>query len=96
MKLLLNLSYITAIASFVIGTSLLAFYLFFRAEDLLIIGLIHVIVAFLVNSGIVLSLIISIFMYKEYKFKAVKAIGVLLINIPITFLYLYILDIFGF
>ena len=83
---------ITALLSFVIGTLLFTFYLYFRDWDsLAYTGLLFILLALIVNGFFVVTLLFSIAFYPNKWLDYVKTIGLMILNIPIAFGYFYIL-----
>ena len=80
----------TAIISFIIGT---IFFLCFFYTDygtrLMIPGLIFVIIAGIVNGGILLGIINKLIKEKENRKKNFISSGIILLNIPIAILYFH-------
>lgn len=99
-QVILRLPIITALISFVIGTTLFLLYwmtfdlkttVFNQDISLPIIGLFYVVIAFVFNGLLLAALIIFSFIYRHYQFTILKYAAVILINIPITILYIYLL-----
>ena len=82
---------VVALLSFVIGTSLMAFYLYF-GENFIPLGLafIFIIIAIIVNSVLFIAIIGSTLLRKTHRQEALKTCGLMLLNIPIAVLYFYI------
>jgi len=80
-----------AVASFVIGSLLLADYAFFSTSDQVVnCGFSFVIVAFLLNAALLIYLFILFCITRGYReYFAVKML-IVLANLPIAFLYIYI------
>jgi len=77
-------------AFLIIGTFLFILQLFFRGITLItIIGYYYVIFSLILNSIAVILLFTLLFVEENTK-EILKSIGVLLINIPIAYLYFYI------
>ncbi|EAS19371.1 hypothetical protein BBFL7_00838 [Flavobacteria bacterium BBFL7] len=80
-----------ALASFSLGTLSLLSYLIFKQSDLIEIGIVYTIVAVVWNS-IVLVMILFAALGQKTSFKeTTSTIGILLINLPIAFLYFIII-----
>jgi len=79
-----------AIISFTIGTLLLLSFKVTEINSLATIGFFFVMAAVTINSLMVLILLFLMFTESHQKWSHLKAIGILLINIPITLLYLQI------
>ena len=91
MKDLSNFGRIITLFSFVLGTMLLLFYLYFdKSYTIMNIGFYFVIVAFLLNSLLFVINIVAIIINNKYRLEFLKTCGVMLINIPIAILYFYI------
>ena len=89
---LLILGRIVFALSFIIGTTLFVLFLNNQEFDLMIqIGLLFIISALIINS--VLFIVILIFAIKnhEYRERLFITAGIMLINIPITAIYIYVL-----
>lgn len=80
-----------ALSSFIIGTCLLSFYLYF-GESFIPLGLaIGVVVFATIANSIMFSVIVgSAILNKTHRHDALKTCGVMLLNIPIAILYFYI------
>ena len=83
-----KLALLTASISFVIGTLLFICQNLFDGLDLLGIGLIYIIVAFFTNSIILLLVTIQAIINKQKRQELLLHASVMLINIPIVFLYM--------
>ena len=82
---------ITALTSFIVGTIILILHIYLKDEvGILIVGLYYTIAAFFINSMLFSSLIIAAFIKENYRKKLVTSAGILLVNIPIAFLYIFI------
>ena len=80
-----------ALVSFVIGTCLLSFYLYFGESFIpfeFSIG--FIITAFIVNLIVFIVLIGYAILNTHHRFEALKTCGFMLLNIPIAVLYFYI------
>lgn len=88
MKTLIKSRRITAILSFVLGTGFLAIHL--SIVNLLLSGFIYTLIAIFINSVIFLSLLISATLSIKFRFELIKTSRIMLINIPIAFLYFYL------
>jgi len=92
----------SAIISFSVGTLLFLAFLVFEyfklknlVEPLIIIGILYVLLALLFNSIIFLSLLYTIVNDSKYYKTILAYTGLLILNLPISFGYLYlILNIF--
>lgn len=92
MKHLITTSKSIALISFIIGTILFALQLYNSYSDNLIYtGIVFILIATIVNTIVLLGLIFSIFGTTSNKPEILKAIGLLLLNIPIAILYFSIL-----
>ncbi len=80
-----------AIVSFLIGTSLLLLYIFFKWSDLLFIGVNYVRIAFLINAIFLVFLIINALFFSKDTKENLITILLFLLNIPITLIYLQII-----
>ncbi|QRM89535.1 hypothetical protein FG167_09935 [Lacinutrix sp. WUR7] len=89
MKNLILTGKITAASSFVIGTLLLAVYLYFdNPYNITQIGLGYIIITFWINLILLVILIISAFVSPRFKIEILKTCGIMLLNIPIAYGYL--------
>jgi len=80
-----------AIGSFLIGTLLVILQLLFPNENLLKVGLLYVLLAFIINSIMLIYLIFLCFTQKNHQEYYTIKILILLANIPITFVYIKII-----
>lgn len=88
---------ITALVSFVLGTSLLSFFLYFGEANFPIqFGFTFVIVAFIINTVLFFVLLGAAILNPNHRIKLLKTCGILLLNIPLTILYIYIALTFTF
>ena len=81
---------ITTVISFILGTILLAFFYFTNSTEIAVIGYIYIVIAILINA---LNLALLAFQYyrdKASRRKIGKAAGLILLNIPIAFLYFWL------
>lgn len=88
---------IIAFISMTIGTIILGtFFITDKSEDIAIKGFLYMIIAFWINVFILIILIGTAIIYKEYRKFLLIRIGILLLNIPVALLYaligLYFLD----
>jgi hypothetical protein len=81
---------ITALVSFVVGTMMLAFYLYY-GESALNIGftLFFIATAFIVNIVLFVILFLSALTNKTNRYNTLETCGLMLLNIPVTVLYFY-------
>lgn len=86
----LDISKIVAGISFIIGTLFLVIHLFFKGPSIILFGLYYVCIAFLINSLVFLTLMIKLINHSENRIDLLKAIGAILINIPIAIGYFFI------
>jgi len=87
----LDISKIIAGVSFILGTLLLVLFLFFKEfESIVMFGLYYVLIAFVTNAFVFFWLITQLIVRSENWIELLKAIGVILINIPIAIVYLLI------
>ena len=78
--------------SFVIGTLLFVFQIMnLGFSDLMIIGFVFVIIAFIINLTALGILLLLAYIHRKYREKILIHTFLLLINIPIAILYLFIL-----
>jgi hypothetical protein len=89
---LIQASKIVALMSFVIGTTLFSLFFYLnKSNTLLIIGLIYVIAAILINSILFFANLLMSAIYTENRINHIKTCGIILLNVPIAFLYLRII-----
>ncbi|RDI14451.1 hypothetical protein DEU42_102145 [Flavobacterium sp. AG291] len=77
-----------------LGTGLILFllFLFIHQKPLLMtIALFYMIISFVLNITAVLLLVVFSFMYSYYRRSILLRAGMLLINIPFAFLYMFII-----
>jgi hypothetical protein len=87
---------ITAILSFVIGTILLAFYLYFGESFIPItLGLGFVAVALIINTVLFIACLGSAIIYHRNRIELLKTCGLMLLNIPISIGYFYMVITFN-
>jgi len=86
----LDISKIVAGISFIIGTLFLVIHLFFKGPSIVLFGLYYVIIAFVFNTLVFLALMVRLINHSEKWSELLKAIGVILINIPIAIGYFFI------
>ncbi|WP_191859333.1 hypothetical protein [Hanstruepera ponticola] len=92
MNSLNELGQITATLSFVIGTSLLAFFLYYGESSFIIeFGLVFIIVVFTVNIVLLSVLIGSAILNPKHRLKLIKTCAIMLLNIPIVIFYICVL-----
>lgn len=84
-------AYSTVIAafSFLTGTSLFFLYKTTGQNDILPIGLVFVMLAFLVNAGVVLHLLLIFATQPQLREITVIRILILLSNLPVAYFFLY-------
>ncbi len=78
------------IISFVLGTLLLILLALTRLDSLLYYGLLFVFIAVLINTIYSVYLLIVLYQNKISKEETVARLGITMLNIPITILYIYI------
>jgi len=92
MEKLLITSKITAVLSFSIGTCLTSFYIYLNQPyNMEYIGIAFILFALLFNSILLLVILINMFLNPNYRLKLLKACGIILLNLPIAWLYLYLI-----
>jgi hypothetical protein len=91
MKDITTISKSIAILSFGIGTILFAFQLYLDNDLLVSTGLVFILFATVINCICCVILLISLFVNFKHRFEALKTLGMVLLNIPIAFSYLYII-----
>ena len=97
MENLIETGQITALISFVLGTILLSFYLYFGEPSFpieLAVG--FIIAAIIFNTVLFLVLFGAAILNPKYRLELLKTCGIMLMNIPISILYFYILFTFPF
>ena len=98
MKTNLNhIGQIVALLSFVIGTSLLAFYLYF-GRNFIPLGLAFafILIAIIINSVLFIAIIGTTILRKTEQQEALKTCGLMILNIPIAILYFYMIVTFPY
>lgn len=85
-----KLAKLLALLSFSIGTFLLVLFYITKNEIIIIIGFYYVITALLFNGIVFINLIFNLIVYKTMYWFQLKSTFILLLNIPITLLYLKI------
>ncbi|MFK7782199.1 hypothetical protein [Psychroserpens sp.] len=93
-----NLNYtgqIVALLSFVIGTCLIAFYLYL-GENYISLGfaISMVVITIIVNSILFITITIAAIFKRINQNEALKTCGLMLLNIPISILYFYMVIMF--
>lgn len=92
MNSLINTGKTIAFLSFVIGTILFAFQLYFQGSLRLVhIGLVFIVVAVIINTVSLIALIFVLLGNTDNKLDILKTCGLILLNMPIAILYFYIL-----
>ncbi|WP_343532119.1 hypothetical protein [Pedobacter sp.] len=86
----------SAIWSFSIGTFLFLAYCITNSSIFLVIGLCYLLLAILYNTTILLIVIVSAFSKKGMFVEHLKAIGLMLLNIPVVLIYLHLMGLFNF
>ena len=92
-----HLGQITALLSFVIGTCFLAFYLYF-GENAIPLGsaVVFIILAIIINSILLMIILITVLFGKTHRLEALKTCVLMLLNIPISILYFYMVATFPY
>ncbi|MFV0541649.1 MAG: hypothetical protein ACK5MZ_10525 [Aestuariibaculum sp.] len=91
MKHLSEIGKITALLSFVLGTCLFVFYLYFgQRNSSIIIGFYFVIIVVCTNLLLMLILLIAALANKPQRNNLLKTCGIMLLNIPVAALYMYL------
>ncbi len=86
-----NLSQITALTSFVIGTLLFCLFLILKDRvPIVVIGMYYVVIAFTINTIVFSVLLFSIPFFWENRLELFRYCGILLLNIPIVILYFFL------
>lgn len=83
---------IVALISFLIGTTLFSFFLYFGETTIpIMLGFKFIIVAFIINLILLMAnLLIFLFDFRN-RSEYLKTCGIILINIPVSILYFYII-----
>lgn len=79
-----------ALGSFLIGTILLISLYLLKIYSITILGLLYISLAVIVNGSFLFILIYDWIFKKEFRKEIIKSILILLLNIPIVFIYLKI------
>ena len=82
---------LTALISFSVGTLLLMGLLITEFEGFLVIGTYYLVLAIAFNVTLLIIILIRIILIKEERFEIFKSILLMLINIPIAYLYTQII-----
>ena len=82
---------LTALISFSVGTILLLGLLITEFEGFFVIGLYYLVLAIAFNVTLLIIILIRIILIKEERFEIFKSILLMLINIPIAYLYTQII-----
>ncbi len=88
---IINISKAIAVSSFALGTILFMLQLYTNSVNLIGIGFVFVILSIIINPISVITLLLFLLRNSNNKSKILKAIGFVLLNIPITALYIYML-----
>lgn len=90
-KLLHRMPVVTFFISFALGTLILVLYMANENEQVLIAGFFYVLFAFLINFVVGLVMIAIAFTHRKYQKTLLQNTCLMLLNIPITILYIMIL-----
>ncbi|WP_456441144.1 hypothetical protein [Psychroserpens sp.] len=92
-----HIGQIVALLSFVIGTSLLAFYLYL-GHNFIPLGLAFafILATIIINSVLFIAIVGTTIIRKTERQEALKTCGLMLLNIPITILYFYMIVTFPY
>ena len=85
-----HIAKLSTLISFSIGTVLFLTYIVTNFEGLLTIGLLYLITAILVNLLLFITIVLRVIIIKEDRIEILKNLFLMLINIPIAYLYAYI------
>jgi len=78
----------TAITSFIIGTVMFLIFYFTNYGYLVMIpGIIFVIIAGIINTGIIIKIVVNLINEKENRKKYLITSGIMILNIPIALIY---------
>ena len=89
---ILNIGRIVAVLSFIIGTILFSFYLYFgRTFIPEIVGFKFILVAIVINLILLILNFVVLIINETSRYENLKTCGIILINIPIAILYLYLI-----
>ncbi|TCK66851.1 hypothetical protein DFQ05_2136 [Winogradskyella wandonensis] len=79
-----------ALLSFVIGTMLLAFYLYFGESTVQIhVAILFIVIAFILNTILFAVILGATLLNKTNRIEGLKTLVIMLCNIPISILYFY-------
>lgn len=78
--------------SFILGTLIYASYIITRNSDLIFFGFIYLVLAVIINIVMLATLLITLIALPENRLKTLKTIGVLIINMPVAYLYYWSLS----
>ena len=88
---------LSALLSFLIGTILFGVFTFFIQSILMFkIGVIYILISLIVNTFIFIHLLYQAYFNPKYRLELIKTCGIMLLNIPITIGYLYLIVIIDF
>lgn len=83
---------IVALLSFIIGTILFSFFLYFGTGFISVLtGMRFIVVASIINLILLLGNLLCLFLDLKKGFEYFKTCGIILLNIPIATLYIYII-----
>jgi hypothetical protein len=85
---LLKLGRKTAFVSFLLGTGILVLDYFFASFEMLVVGFVFIVVTFFVNIIVLISILIRAYRDKDNRSKAMRTGQLMLLNIPVMFLYI--------
>lgn len=93
---LIQLPLATAVISFTIGTVLFLLYMLNKKaitigdeDSLLIIGFFYVVIAFVINTFILIAMLVFSFMFRPWQMLILQKTALMLINIPVAVIYCY-------
>jgi len=87
-----NIGKAVAILSFIMGTTLFSFFLYFGEQFIpIMVGLAFIGVAITLNTILLAANLIASLMNATNRYDNLKTCGIILLNIPIAILYFYII-----
>src|SRR5690606_20688991 len=88
---------LSALLSFLIGTILFGVFTFFIQSILMFkIGVIYILISLIVNTFIFIHLLYKAYFKPKYRLELIKTCGIMLLNIPNTIGYLYLIVIIDY
>jgi hypothetical protein len=86
----INLGRKTALVSFIFGTVIFVLYYLTSWDNLLFFGYAYIVIAAIINIGIIILILVKAEKDKENSRRLIKTFSLLLLNIPVMFLYCWL------